>query len=340
MDIKEESESIFGVTIRPSLFDADDAEYQQLRQQIIDAPKESYHPGCLPFDGVCLTSYAEFKRRETIEEAKKQGLHLFYIKEYDGTKLIRYGVGYFRVEDSCFVVLKDSFFKTSNYFAELTNSISDPGMKAAFLNSFRFEDGVLYQYVQRYYHSASLAASCFLGRKASFREWKDENGKSLDAFYPLFRSVNIDEREDKTFPNYTAPVIQSPKPAIETVSNVISQVVDPVLQSKKHVFYLKLYGICDASGTYDPTTQKFIIRAGSVLALDMSTTYRYSAAGITRRNFLNKFCAKEGRGYRLRRDKICDSPSAAAALVMGGSANGWEVWKDVKGYSLDSVYRR
>lgn len=474
MDIKEEFESIFGVTVRPSLYDADDAEYQQFRQQIVNSPKELYQLGSLPFDGVCLTSYEEFKRREAIEEAKKQGIHLFYIKEYDGSKLVRYGVGYFRVDDSCFVVLKDSFFKTSNYFAELTNCISDPGLKAAFLNSFRFEDGVLHQYVQRCYHSASLAASYILGRKVSFREWKDENGKSLDAYYPLFRTANIDEREDKTFPNYTAPVIQKPQPVKESASSVISKVVDSVLQSKKHVFYLKLSGICDASGyyekednrfvvlkgsrfnksvspsfastplglsrerfidaaciedgneylvkedtrckspsvassylqgkaasyvnwidsegkylkdlyperfvqaatnvkpvptvpkpvvndqlhiffikrdgtvgrdcdasgTYDPTTQKFIIRAGSVLALDMSTTYRYSAAGISRRNFLNKFCAKEGRGYRLRRDQICDSPSAAAALVMGGSANGWKVWKDVKGYSLDSVYRR
>ena len=79
MDIKEEFESIFGVSIRPSLFDADDTEYKQLRQQIIDAPKELYKSETFPFDGVCLTSFEEFKRHEAIEEAKKQGLHLFFI---------------------------------------------------------------------------------------------------------------------------------------------------------------------------------------------------------------------------------------------------------------------
>ena len=66
----------------------------------------------------------------------------------------------------------------------------------------------------------------------------------------------------------------------------------------------------------------------------------YSAAGITRRYILDKFCAKEGRGYRLRRDQVCDSPSAAAALVMGGSTNGWDVWKDVNGRSLGMIYSR
>lgn len=473
MDIKEEFESIFGVTVRPSLFDADDAEYQQLRQQIINSPKELYSTDSLPFEGVSLPSFEEFKRRDAIEEAKRQGIHLFYIKEYDGSKLVCYGIGYFRIDDCRFVVLKDSLFKTSKYFTELTNCISDREWKVAFINSFRLEDDVLCQYVQRSYHSASLAASYILGRKVSFREWKDEDGKSLDAYYPMYRTANIDEREDKTFPNYIAPVVQKLQPVKESVSSLISMIVESVLQSKKHVFYLKLYGICDASGyyekedgsfvvlkgsrfhksvspslaysllgftrarfidtaciedgneyvvkedtrcvspseassylqgkvasyvnwidsegkylkdiyperfvhaatnvnpvpseqkpvvtgqlhvffikrdgtvgrncdasgTYDPKTQKFTIRAGSVLALEMSTAFRYSAAGNVRRNFISKYCAKEGIGYRLRKDLICNSPSAAAALVMGSLANGWKVWKDVKGYSLDSIYR-
>lgn len=474
MGIKEEFENIFGVNVRPNLFDADDVEYQQLRQQIINSPKEITVADSLPFEGVRLTSYVEYKCNVEIEKALSQGVHLFYIKEYSGEKLIISGAGYYRVEDSSFVVLKNCFFKTSYYFTKLSTSISDPEVKSDFLSSFRYDGGVLYQCTQRYYHSASLAASYILGKKSTFREWKDSRGKTLDAYYPEFRSADIDKREIKTFPDYLPTVVRYSEPRKETLSVSILDVVDSVLRSKIHPFYLKISDVCDASGyyekegnrfvvmkgsrffktvspsfsstklgesrmrfiaaaclddgeeyivkentrckspsaaasyiqgkvasyvqwidsdgkylkdlypeifvqavtnvkpvptvtkpvinnllhiffikrdgtvgrdcdasgTFDPATQKFIIRAGSVLALDMSTTYRYSPAGIARRNFLNKFCTKEGRGYRLRRDQICDSPSAAAALVMGGSANGWEVWKDVKGYSLDLVYRR
>lgn len=337
MDIKEEFESIFGVTVRPNLFDADDAEYQQLRQQIINSPKELYAVDSLPFEGVCLTSYEEFKRRETIAEAKRQGVHLFYIKEYDGSKLVRYGVGYFRIDDSCFVVLKDTFFKTSNYFIELTNCISDPGLKAELLNSFRLEDGVLYQYVQMYYHSASLAASYILGRKVSFREWKDENGKSLDAYYPLFRTANIEEREDKTFPNYIAPVIRKPQPAKESASSVISKVVNSELQSKKHVFYLKLSGICDASGYYIEEDNRFVILKGSRFNKSVSTFFSSKPLGLSRVRFIDAACIEDGNEYVVKEDTRCNSPSVASSFLQGKVAS-YVNWIDSEGKYLKDFY--
>jgi hypothetical protein len=45
-------------------------------------------------------------------------------------------------------------------------------------------------------------------------------------------------------------------------------------------------------------------------------------------------------GLRFTRDTAFPSPSAAAAIVTGGSANGWVEWKRADGKTLDEVVRR
>ena len=39
-------------------------------------------------------------------------------------------------------------------------------------------------------------------------------------------------------------------------------------------------------------------------------------------------------------DKVFSSPSTAADFCIGSSNNGWLVWKDEDGNTLDAVYRR
>ena len=34
------------------------------------------------------------------------------------------------------------------------------------------------------------------------------------------------------------------------------------------------------------------------------------------------------------------TPSAAAAIVTGGAANGWTEWKNARGQTLDEIYRK
>jgi hypothetical protein len=43
--------------------------------------------------------------------------------------------------------------------------------------------------------------------------------------------------------------------------------------------------------------------------------------------------------YVFQQDHLFPSPSAAAALVLGESANGWVEWKDVNGVTLSDVHR-
>jgi hypothetical protein len=42
----------------------------------------------------------------------------------------------------------------------------------------------------------------------------------------------------------------------------------------------------------------------------------------------------------LESDKTFSSPSTAADFCIGSSNNGWLVWKDKDGQTLDAVYRK
>ena len=97
--------------------------------------------------------------------------------------------------------------------------------------------------------------------------------------------------------------------------------------------------MCNVSGYYDITTQKFIVQAGSLFCLGSAISYEYTRAGIARRTFLNKYCSKEKTGYRLKKDYIFDAPITAASYALGRSANGWTEFKDKNSITLDSVYR-
>lgn len=116
------------------------------------------------------------------------------------------------------------------------------------------------------------------------------------------------------------------------------------LDNSLHAFYIKRNGgqnvFCNAIGRYDQCTNSFVLMAGSILQANQSYTFAHSESGMKRIPFLNKFCVFENSAYRLKQDYLCQSPSAAATLVLGRSANGWTEWKDEQKRTLDEVYRK
>jgi hypothetical protein len=44
--------------------------------------------------------------------------------------------------------------------------------------------------------------------------------------------------------------------------------------------------------------------------------------------------------YRFQRDWVFGTPSAAAAIVTCGAANGWTEWKIGRVQTLDEIYRK
>lgn len=111
----------------------------------------------------------------------------------------------------------------------------------------------------------------------------------------------------------------------------------------EHFFYITEFdlelGRCDVVGTYDPLTEAFIIRGGSIFPLEVSSYDRFSSADIQRRMFLRKNCSKKVDGYYLRKDYVCKSPNQAAMYVWGREVDGWTEWTDNNGRSLKEIYQ-
>ncbi len=59
-----------------------------------------------------------------------------------------------------------------------------------------------------------------------------------------------------------------------------------------------------------------------------------------RTKLLGEYTIKNGDHLELESDKTFSSPSTAADFCIGSSNNGWIVWKDKDGQTLDEVYRK
>lgn len=63
--------------------------------------------------------------------------------------------------------------------------------------------------------------------------------------------------------------------------------------------------------------------------------------GILRKRLLEEeILKKENNVYVFQSDYIFNSPSTAAAAILGRSANSWTSWKDKNGKTLDELKRK
>ena len=93
----------------------------------------------------------------------------------------------------------------------------------------------------------------------------------------------------------------------------------------------------DAMGEY--TEEGFIVVKGSKSNVKEVISIQKSVS-IFRTNLVERGILKEENGvYIFQDDFTFSSPSTAAAVVLGRSANGWTEWKDKDGKTLDEVLR-
>ncbi|MCW5757988.1 MAG: GIY-YIG nuclease family protein [Phycisphaeraceae bacterium] len=103
------------------------------------------------------------------------------------------------------------------------------------------------------------------------------------------------------------------------------------------MFYCRRGG-ADARGVYNE--EGFVVLKGS-LARRETTSSSHDMVEPKREELIGSgVLAPAKDGYRFERDMAFSSPSAAAAIVSGGSANGWVEWRNAKGQTLDEVYRK
>ncbi len=108
------------------------------------------------------------------------------------------------------------------------------------------------------------------------------------------------------------------------------------------IFYLKKekesFRRCNASGRYNPLKKSFVLLAGSLLALDVTPSYRYTPGELQRRIFIEKECVKTDQGFCLIRDFNFSSLNQATNFVLGRYASGKDEWVNDVGCKLGDYY--
>lgn len=264
--------------------------------------KEEKKKGRLLFS--LLYGIAAFQAKR---EAKR---HIFYIEE-DG---VCSATGYLEEDSKQFFILKGSLVSKES---DIIYASSQSGKaRLRFLDkACVLKTHCYYVYKDAKCRSASAAACYVLGRKADYTAWKDKKGKTLDEMYP-----------DRFFAQHT----------------VCSQLPLTFAPEEPPLFHIAktedAKRCCQAYGTYDSAGKQFLIMKDSILSLEVSSSYRYTASDYQRQKFIKLNCVKKSNGFVMKRDALCDSPSAAASFVLGRSANGWLEWKDESNRTLKDVY--
>ena len=90
-----------------------------------------------------------------------------------------------------------------------------------------------------------------------------------------------------------------------------------------------------ARGKY--TEEGLVVLKGSTANLEETPKARKRIRDLRRRLVSNGILVKEGDVYRFSEDHLFASPSGAAVVVHGKSANGWKCWKDKNGRTLREI---
>lgn len=106
-------------------------------------------------------------------------------------------------------------------------------------------------------------------------------------------------------------------------------------QDLDNSFYVKGARGADARGKR--TTDGFVVFAGSKVAIDTVPSFPKGFNTLRDELIENEIIVTQGDSLILVTDYLFSSPSAAAAVVMGRSANGLAEWKDSSGKELKSV---
>lgn len=219
-------------------------------------------------------------------------------------------MGYYEPSNGHFFILKDSLLSI-NCIPEFNNTQLGKNRAKAVKTHCIF--------YKKYYRvtkdieceSASIAASYVIGNNAKFFMWKDASGIMLKSDHPTTE-------------------------AVKTSQKAIS------VKPQSHTFYLKRDvssgSYCNAHGIFNPDTNRFFIKAGSLLSLSTSPTFSTTSASLRRKMFLRTYCTKLSTAWLVNKDGVCDSPSAAAAIVLGRNVNGRTVWVDKAGRTINEIF--
>lgn len=373
--IQEEYEQIFGSPTPVCLFGSDE-EYEFIRHEILNAPREKFNKEKLPFSGISIAPLEERLLYDMASLAEQSGERVFFLKKFDGKKSICLAAGYYDIKEGDFVGLKGSFFKESEYCSEAYMCLS---AKYGWDGNMTVKSGKVFLNENVHFGSASLFASLVLGKQASFREWTDKDGDGLEMFYYRYQYDDIEEDEAKAFHHYNGfetdyeKEVESLKKTLlgsvlsimmtgaslmekkrhDVVNHVksdkspkrsffdgLKQYVENLRREReksKHSFSIIVSGVCVARGFFNPDDSTFTILRGSTVARYEDKNYKGTESSEARKRFISTVCEDTGDYYQVTRDAVCPSARAAASYALGVMSDASR-WRDVQGKTIYEVY--
>lgn len=116
-------------------------------------------------------------------------------------------------------------------------------------------------------------------------------------------------------------------------------VFEPIKKVKddEDIFYCKNK---DANAKGNLTEEGFVVYSGSIANSEERPSAGKPIIAIRRKLIDDGVLIKEGNVLKFTKDFVFGSPSTAAAIVVGGNANGWRKWKNKDGKTLDEIKRQ
>lgn len=178
----------------------------------------------------------------------------------------------------------------------------------------------------------------FTKAHARLLEWMAIEKAKLSGRYEL---ENGNAGTKPTMPEWmvadVAEIFETAEVLLSTLGYPLFEPAAAQASNIEQVFYCRRGG-ADARGVYNE--DGFVVLKGSLARRD-TTESSFDTIGPKRDELVGSgILSATGNGYRFERDWAFTSPSAAAGIVTGSSANGWIEWKNARGQTLDEVYRR
>jgi hypothetical protein len=178
-------------------------------------------------------------------------------------------------------------------------------------------------------------------------EYTKTDGKYLE-HYCLAKAKEIDRY-------ITDNDIGSKKPSIsesreydlldnfDTAKILLATLGYPIFEEKRKAKSSKELFYCqgkEASSIGELTDDGFLIHKGGKANIETTKGMNKWIGELRKRLIEEEILKKENLVYVFQQDYIFNSPSAAAATILGRSANGWTSWKDKNGKTLDELKRK
>lgn len=152
----------------------------------------------------------------------------------------------------------------------------------------------------------------------------------------------LDNTNNPTKPQLPEPLEAELHDNFETIKILVSTLGYPIFDqiskpNKKNVLFCKGK---DAFAEGEYTEEGFVVYATSKANKELAKGAGDWVKNLQSKLIADGILAEENGIFVFKSDYIFASPSAASAIVLARSSNGWSEWKNKEGKTLDELYRK